>query len=520
MAIIPNQHGPVKESSPAPGPDAGGGESVQEAALACGARGWLVVQVHTRSKKPVKTAWQKNATKDPDAIRRLFPKGSIQNLGALLGRKSGIIDVECDSEEAERELALLLGEDFPVVPQFRGKRGPHRLFQFTDGLPRPDSATFKYKGIEFRTGQGDKGAQSLLPPSIHPDGVPYCWIVHPDEADPLPFPPRALAVIREALGEGAARNGQAGGVRPGKSHEDWERIFGGVDKGGRNDAAISYAGGIMSDLRDPDDDKAIERAWVGFSSWNERNNPALPEDELRKVYLSALKMEKAKRGREHDDKVAKVTGGGESGPADGKDPPEWHLVIIATTPEPTYLLRGPEWSGLPKLEGQRGYIALKLEELPVWAKVCRAALAQAEKWPQWSGRKWKKKLDELLKAAEHKDTLPENKRPWIVLCRLWGHLRTAKLMTRNERGRLEYGQGYPERRGNGSVIVKMPWLLREEENRKVPVTMTEYLGAFATLGMEGKVLGPHTRKKDLRDRWWVISKEGLDKLRRMTLLEA
>jgi hypothetical protein len=107
--------------------------------------------------------------------------------------------VECDSPEAERELAALLGESYPVVPTFTGKRGHHRLFLHTADLPCPDKAVFHFRGIEFRTGNGGKGAQSVFPPSVHPDGPVYRWLVPPCDADPVPFPTAALEVIRREL---------------------------------------------------------------------------------------------------------------------------------------------------------------------------------------------------------------------------------------------------------------------------------------------------------------------------------
>jgi hypothetical protein len=170
-----------------------------DAALDSAARGWHVLQVKPCTKKPVEEAWQMAATIDPAVIERWWPPSAKWNLGVQLGPRSGIIDVECDSAKAEQELALLLGDDAPVVPTFRGKRGKHRLFLHTPNLPRPDKAVFKFRGIEFRTGNGGKGAQSLFPPSVHPDGPIYTWLVHPDDAEPVAFPAAALEVIRKAL---------------------------------------------------------------------------------------------------------------------------------------------------------------------------------------------------------------------------------------------------------------------------------------------------------------------------------
>jgi hypothetical protein len=222
--MIPPSHPPVKGSRPR--------LACLEAALDYAARGWHCVQNHPRTKEPVLRKWQRSASTDPAVLGRWFGSGGY-NLGVKMGRQSGLIDVECDTPEAGQELGKLLGEDAPVVPTYRGKRGPHRLFKWTPGLPFPDKAVFKFRGIEFRTGNGGKGAQSLFPPSVHPDGPVYTWLVHPDEADPAPLPAAALEIIRRGLEAEASGKG-----RRAPALGDGEKI----KAPGRNTALTSLAG--------------------------------------------------------------------------------------------------------------------------------------------------------------------------------------------------------------------------------------------------------------------------------------
>jgi hypothetical protein len=188
-------------------------------ALQYAASGGPVLPCLPCTKKPLPKAWQHAATTDPAQIERWWAPSPTYNVGVLLGPKSGIIDVECDSEEAERELGVLLGVQAPVVPTFRGKRGKHRLFRYQTDLPYPDKAFFKFCGVEFRTGNGGKGAQSLFPSSIHPGGQIYAWLVHPDDADPAPFPAEALAIIRGAMDAGS-RLQHRGTQRDTEGHRD------------------------------------------------------------------------------------------------------------------------------------------------------------------------------------------------------------------------------------------------------------------------------------------------------------
>jgi hypothetical protein len=264
------EHGPGKASNN------GSGEPLTphqaDAALDYGGRGWHVLQVHPRTKKPVAEEWQRVATTDPAVIASWWPPGARWNLGVQLGPRSGIIDVECDSPAAERALADLLGDDYPVVPTFRGKRGNHRLFLHAADLPRPDKSVFKFRGVEFRTGNGGKGAQSLFPPSVHPDGPVYTWLVHPDEADPVPFPPAALAVVRRELGADRGTTRLADG-----------ELF---TEGGRNDALFRVA----CRLRHYGHSEAEILALLLVMN-ADRCDPEVADDEVEKIARSAAGYE-------------------------------------------------------------------------------------------------------------------------------------------------------------------------------------------------------------------------------------
>lgn len=133
---------------------------VLEAALRYAEMGWFVLP--TVGKVPQGgTGWQDKATNDSEAVKRLFACHH-DGVGLLLGEKSGIVDIECDSEEAEHTLfGLLLGE-VPNTPTFVSTRGKHYLFRWRAGLP--SGTVFKIHCLEFRLGNG-KAAQSVLPPS-------------------------------------------------------------------------------------------------------------------------------------------------------------------------------------------------------------------------------------------------------------------------------------------------------------------------------------------------------------------
>lgn len=158
--------------------------------------GWHPLPV--RGKVPAMgTGWQKRTSSDPEAVRLLFSSdGNFDGLGVRLGPASGIIDIECDSPEAESEfLELCNGEEF-FTPTFRSSRGLHRLFAWDDEAEFPEKAVFKIGAIEFRIGGGDAGAQSVFPPSAGRE-----WETSPLDADVAKLPKHIIAKVKERLAE-------------------------------------------------------------------------------------------------------------------------------------------------------------------------------------------------------------------------------------------------------------------------------------------------------------------------------
>ena len=164
-------------------------------ALDYAARGWKVLPLRD-GKIPRLDQWQHKATTNEDVITSWWEENPADNCGVKLGPESNLIDIECDDEEAEQVLLSLFGEELPFCPTFAGRRGKHRLFQWRDDLPFPDKNNFKIGALEFRTGAGEKAAQSVFPPSIHPvTGEPYRWLISPDECYVPAIPDKVVAKL-------------------------------------------------------------------------------------------------------------------------------------------------------------------------------------------------------------------------------------------------------------------------------------------------------------------------------------
>ena len=156
-----------------------------------------------------------------------------RNIGLLAGTPSGgLADADCDCPEAIRAAAVLL----PRTGMVSGRAGAPRshLFFRCDPLPRstsysdPEGKGAHLKGmiVELRTGRnaaGDKGEQTVVPPSTHPSGETVVWHQFDEPA-------------RIAAAELEASVGAVAAAAPLARH--WP-------KGRRHDAAMALSGGLL-----------------------------------------------------------------------------------------------------------------------------------------------------------------------------------------------------------------------------------------------------------------------------------
>jgi hypothetical protein len=147
--------------------------------------GCKFVRLARGEKRPLGAAWQTKATGDLEAVKQWLAARS--NVGLLLGPASGVVDVEFDSQEGLVQLAAFGITDLNT-PTWRSARGEHRLFRWEPWLPQ--SAVVKSDSIEIRI--GNRAAQSVLPPSRHPTGSAYEWIVSPADVAVASFPAQLL----------------------------------------------------------------------------------------------------------------------------------------------------------------------------------------------------------------------------------------------------------------------------------------------------------------------------------------
>lgn len=208
------------------------GTNVRQAAEDLLRSGIVPVPVLRGDKRPAVSQWQElRPTKDD--LDDLFPEGEARNIGVLLGEPSGgLVDIDCDCPEAVTAASKILHE--ASVRSGRGAdTASHYWFRVTDGAPpRTQKFTDPVKPGAVLVELRSTGGQTVVPPSIHPDGTPYRWITPITEEG-------AINTVERAEVERIARLIAAVSVLA----RYWPQ------KGSRHNAHLALCGAL---LRDPD----------------------------------------------------------------------------------------------------------------------------------------------------------------------------------------------------------------------------------------------------------------------------
>lgn len=136
--------------------------------------GWAVIPVPSGRKSPVIAGWQKLRLAEAD-LETYFSDGS--NIGINLGSASaGLIDVDLDCPEAVAVASSFLPET-DLVSGRKSRPRSHQWYKAISTLPEYKKFCDPTREkdnclLELRVGPG---LQTLVPPSIHPDGEPYVW---------------------------------------------------------------------------------------------------------------------------------------------------------------------------------------------------------------------------------------------------------------------------------------------------------------------------------------------------------
>jgi len=144
-------------------------------------RGWSVVPVPYRSKKPILDKWEQLRIGETE-IPYYF-SARRQNVGVLLGEPSGwLIDVDLDHELAVELAEIYLPPTRSIFGRKTKRRSHWLYFSSAPVATRQRRLPDRKMVVELRS----TGGQTVFPGSVHTSGEPIEWDVdgHPAVADP------------------------------------------------------------------------------------------------------------------------------------------------------------------------------------------------------------------------------------------------------------------------------------------------------------------------------------------------
>ena len=181
-----------------------------ESALRYAARGWSILPIGAAKKVALRT-WKRYQEQRPDEqqIKRWFAGPGLHGLAVVCGPVSGGLVVrDFDTADAYDRWAqqhrILAG----TLPTVRTARGYHVYLQASV------TSIITVNGNGVQEGELRGAGYVLLPPSRHPTGTAYQWVV-PLPDGPLPlFDPVDVGLVPETLASHASKRPPMISVEP------------------------------------------------------------------------------------------------------------------------------------------------------------------------------------------------------------------------------------------------------------------------------------------------------------------
>jgi hypothetical protein len=250
------------------------GGDIRAAALAYAARGWSVIPIEPRGKRPL-VPWLELQSRRAAAeeIDGWFGRWPDANVGLVTGRVSGLVVVDVDPRHGGAGSLERLREahgPLPLTVEAETGGGGRHLYFAYPGVVLANRVGI-LPGIDLRA----DGGCVVAPPSRHPSGRRYRWAPGrgPDEASLAALPAWALPA---AHGDGPRGHPPA----------HWrELVRGDVVEGTRNNTLASLAGHLLWHGVDP---PVVLELLLAFN--RVRCRPPLPDDEVAQVVASITRL--------------------------------------------------------------------------------------------------------------------------------------------------------------------------------------------------------------------------------------
>ena len=202
------------------------------AALFYAQRGWAVLPLKPCDKVPITQHGVKDATTDVETIRRWWSTQPTANVGIATGTVSGFIVLDVDGAEGRQSLD---GRAIPPTVVAKTGKGMHYLFAHPGGKVR--NFVRRLPGLDLR---GD-GGYIVAPPSLHPSGRRYRWLIAPEDEDPAPCPDWLLALLPAPAEKQSIVSPVGGKIRQGERNDKLTSLAGTMRRRGMTEAEILTA---------------------------------------------------------------------------------------------------------------------------------------------------------------------------------------------------------------------------------------------------------------------------------------
>ena len=449
-------------------------------------------------KHPIGNDWGTAATNNSERIVDEFQ--AEDNIGLLLGEKSGVIDVEYDTAEGRAAVEEALRGIELITPTFRSGRSTHRLFKWSAEFPK--AAKLDINGIEFRLGSDGRAAQSVIPPSTHHTGIQYQWLegMSPWECDVAVLPERLASLLINSAAAGVTTTA----APEGSERINWRRaIATTLRQPGRNYALFRTACGLFSGSFNHESEEDIHSVMRIIRSINSTQcQPPLDDSECKELVRHAI----SKRRQDSSSQVCADSGIRVDRAGDVLQFTPDSLTLTVVTSDPVeYRLYSPSW--VAHTERNTGIVSLTSEQFRNADKVADAVLEQTrvvclDRFPDewsvvWDGRRATKNSppvigikSQLLAAARAEGRIidaPRSAKRSVVLAQfILERLIRAKPADDADR---PLASGAPKKLSDGSVWFRWEFLWSEmrryhgtveQEKRMMQRKLESLFGAWPT----------------------------------------
>jgi KaiC/GvpD/RAD55 family RecA-like ATPase len=313
---------------------------VLEQALQYAQRGWSVIPLHPRGKKPMLSTWRDYQQKPADEalIRSWWTACPEANIALLTGRVSGLVVVDFDGYDGNPVPFLQsMGQDASTPIVVTGK-GFHVYYRHPGGEVQNGARIARIDGVAIDI-RGD-GGYVVAPPSIHESGRQYEWL-RLQEPELLLLPE---TFRRGAVPQAASQPKSANELVRATSEID--RILQGVGSGERNAAAAKVAGYYLRVCASNE-----TAALTAVRVWNRLNQPPLDDRELETTFESIARRHRITGGDEP------TTQGDAAEPGVPESRPRLTLLSGSQWADavreykPRHGVAAPSWPGLEEVGG-------------------------------------------------------------------------------------------------------------------------------------------------------------------------